>query len=140
MSCSICLENIKNDRKELSCGHLFHKGCIDLWLNKNTNCPYCRKQVSKEFNAKKNYLKYLYLKFNITINDDKIIISKKKLFSNNIKIISLNKIKSVTETPKYGIIIFRYKNKLKKYKFIFRNNNQHSFVNNMKILFDNNIS
>lgn len=62
MSCSICLEELyqpctqetpllknnsqsKNKVVQLSCGHSFHKGCIEPWLNRNSTCPYCRKFI-----------------------------------------------------------------------------------------------
>jgi hypothetical protein len=44
ISCSICLEDYKNndDLKGLKCSHSFHKECIADWLNKNNTCPLCR--------------------------------------------------------------------------------------------------
>ncbi len=47
-SCSICLNSIRRTRgtRELPCGHLFHKVCINQWKNKqiDTTCPMCRKR------------------------------------------------------------------------------------------------
>lgn len=44
-SCAICLQNYKE--KEvltiLFCDHSFHKDCVKIWLEKNNNCPVCRK-------------------------------------------------------------------------------------------------
>jgi len=42
--CSICLEEFKYDEelKKLKCDHIFHKGCLEPWLNKNNKCPICR--------------------------------------------------------------------------------------------------
>jgi hypothetical protein len=42
--CSICLEKfIKGEyKRELTCGHTFHKRCIDKWTKNNNNCPKCR--------------------------------------------------------------------------------------------------
>ncbi len=42
--CSICLEEAQeNDQwKVLNCGHKFHSICIEEWLFKNANCPFCR--------------------------------------------------------------------------------------------------
>jgi hypothetical protein len=43
--CSICLADIENyqlDYKTLSCGHKYHMTCIDIWLQNNNTCPYCR--------------------------------------------------------------------------------------------------
>ena len=44
MDCTICFESI-NERTgsaTLSCGHLFHFGCLARWILKNQTCPYCR--------------------------------------------------------------------------------------------------
>jgi hypothetical protein len=46
-SCSICIEEFKNDTDnkiilKLKCEHLFHKECLDPWLNTNKSCPLCR--------------------------------------------------------------------------------------------------
>lgn len=50
--CSICLgmypdENELTDNEwiSLSCNHAYHKQCIEIWLNKNNICPYCRRYV-----------------------------------------------------------------------------------------------
>ncbi len=41
--CSICLENLKDDKCViLSCEHIYHKVCIKMWLKNNENCPICR--------------------------------------------------------------------------------------------------
>ena len=40
-NCSICLEMYTNYK--LSCGHEFHKECIDKWFSRlNPTCPLCR--------------------------------------------------------------------------------------------------
>nr|KYP73627.1 RING-H2 finger protein ATL2I [Cajanus cajan] len=43
--CSICLADYK-DKEWLKllphCGHLFHRDCIDKWLQVNLSCPMCR--------------------------------------------------------------------------------------------------
>lgn len=43
-TCSICLENIKNNRVEIiNCNHYFHKNCLIEWFQKGKiNCPNCR--------------------------------------------------------------------------------------------------
>ena len=43
--CTICLDKIKNiDKKVLSCNHIFHKNCVDTWLQETPNCPLCRRR------------------------------------------------------------------------------------------------
>ena len=45
--CSICLEDFDVGQKisELPCCHLFHKGCVEQWMQNNHNCPLCRLSV-----------------------------------------------------------------------------------------------
>ena len=48
--CSICLEKLydEENNKEiisLECNHLFHKECVDPWINKNKNCPLCKRNI-----------------------------------------------------------------------------------------------
>ncbi|KAL3633792.1 hypothetical protein CASFOL_022554 [Castilleja foliolosa] len=43
--CSICLSEFepKAEINRLSCGHVFHKPCLEKWLKYwNTTCPLCR--------------------------------------------------------------------------------------------------
>jgi hypothetical protein len=47
--CSICLNDICQDdtvRLLSSCGHSFHRSCIDLWLLRRADCPLCKQSVS----------------------------------------------------------------------------------------------
>ena len=47
-SCSICLEEFKtgDNIKKLNCTHVFHKECLEPWLNNNNrNCPMCRTDI-----------------------------------------------------------------------------------------------
>jgi len=48
-SCPICLDEFEDgiEIKFLWCLHRFHKKCIDQWLEKNTNCPICKKDFSE---------------------------------------------------------------------------------------------
>ena len=46
--CPICLDEFQNndDIRLLICSHKFHKKCIDLWFNKQLNCPMCKSNLS----------------------------------------------------------------------------------------------
>lgn len=48
-NCSICMEhnatNGSQDWRELNCGHVFHRQCIDTWLSSHVQCPNCRRDV-----------------------------------------------------------------------------------------------
>lgn len=46
-TCSVCLEEFKDDDilVKLNCNHIFHKECLEPWLNNNTNCPMCRQNI-----------------------------------------------------------------------------------------------
>ena len=43
--CPICLETFKEDENliQLNCNHIFHLHCIDDWLQRQENCPVCRR-------------------------------------------------------------------------------------------------
>ena len=45
--CSICADKYKEGeyKRELCCSHVFHKKCIDKWLQNNNSCPMCRKNI-----------------------------------------------------------------------------------------------
>ncbi|XP_055803075.1 E3 ubiquitin-protein ligase RHA2B-like [Solanum dulcamara] len=44
--CSICLESMEQDeevRELITCSHVFHRGCLDTWVNDgHVTCPLCR--------------------------------------------------------------------------------------------------
>jgi hypothetical protein len=40
--CVICLKNLHNKIKTLTCCHVFHSKCINTWLFENQSCPICR--------------------------------------------------------------------------------------------------
>lgn len=48
-TCAICLEEFKSDLSvvRLDCNpiHVFHKECIEAWIEKNDNCPNCREPI-----------------------------------------------------------------------------------------------
>ena len=42
--CHICREEYNDNsiyRKNISCGHYFHQGCIDTWYSEKNKCPIC---------------------------------------------------------------------------------------------------
>lgn len=51
-TCSICLEELSpSDGAALlrmDCSHLYHQSCILPWLEKQSSCPYCRREVDQE--------------------------------------------------------------------------------------------
>jgi len=44
--CVICLGGLY-DVRSISCGHTFHKSCIEKWIRKKNNCPICRTLVNE---------------------------------------------------------------------------------------------
>lgn len=44
IECMVCLENLidTDEIRKTICNHIMHSKCIDLWLVKHTNCPFCR--------------------------------------------------------------------------------------------------
>jgi hypothetical protein len=49
IECSICLFELEfgQDCRRLPapCGHIFHKSCIDSWLQVSTHCPMCKRSI-----------------------------------------------------------------------------------------------
>jgi hypothetical protein len=48
--CPICLHEIRPGdvvRQLGSCGHNFHRSCIDLWLLRHADCPLCKRKVKR---------------------------------------------------------------------------------------------
>lgn len=46
MTCAICIEEITTSTQHiLSCGHKFHKSCINLWIPIHLSCPMCRAPI-----------------------------------------------------------------------------------------------
>jgi hypothetical protein len=48
-TCSVCIEKFKEEDvvRELKCKHLFHRDCIDHWLENNIKCPLCREETGR---------------------------------------------------------------------------------------------
>ncbi|KAG2649869.1 hypothetical protein PVAP13_1NG136100 [Panicum virgatum] len=52
--CPVCLEDVRGGervRQVPACRHVFHVGCIDMWLHSHRTCPMCRCVVSPPFQA-----------------------------------------------------------------------------------------
>jgi len=48
--CSICLCTFERGdvvRRLPSCGHTFHRPCIDLWLLRRADCPLCKREAGR---------------------------------------------------------------------------------------------
>lgn len=55
--CSVCLIEFKPDAEinHLSCGHVFHKSCLEKWLKYwNTTCPLCRNHMMAPLESEEN--------------------------------------------------------------------------------------
>lgn len=52
-TCAVCLSDLEVEEvaRKLPCGHYFHKGCIDRWLQRNKRCPLCMHPVDKKFSG-----------------------------------------------------------------------------------------
>ena len=54
--CAICLEKFNSKVKViiLPCIHIFHRSCINDWMEKQKNCPICKFELTKENIEQKN--------------------------------------------------------------------------------------
>ena len=46
--CAICLLDViqlASSTRSLQCGHVFHKTCIEKWIQTRSNCPLCRSDI-----------------------------------------------------------------------------------------------
>jgi hypothetical protein len=59
-TCSICLAELSSaDGAELlrmDCSHLYHQRCLLTWLEKQSTCPLCRREVEEEYVHASNFL------------------------------------------------------------------------------------
>ena len=52
--CSICIDSLYTVNTDVSvtpCGHLFHKTCLESWMQNKRQCPNCKNAIRK--NSKK---------------------------------------------------------------------------------------
>ena len=61
--CCICqlIPNPETCLEEENCGHLFCKCCLDGWLKKSQNCPFCKNIISKRSVKDKNKIIFRHL-------------------------------------------------------------------------------
>jgi len=46
--CSICCDKLYTEKtKKLECKHIFHKKCLDEWLERDNRCPLCRNDIQQ---------------------------------------------------------------------------------------------
>ena len=46
--CAICLQSVEPGEEQATirrCGHLYHRACIERWLDQHDRCPKCRRIV-----------------------------------------------------------------------------------------------
>lgn len=48
--CAVCYDDMLPDGtcKKLKCGHCYHRDCLRKWLEANSKCPYCRKEIDSK--------------------------------------------------------------------------------------------
>jgi hypothetical protein len=55
--CAVCLEAVRGGEKVRrlpACAHMFHVGCIDMWLDSHATCPVCRCHVVPQKGCKES--------------------------------------------------------------------------------------
>jgi len=75
--CSICFnENKKYRNLTCSCGHTFHKKCINKWLKTENTCPLCRKIINNNHQTTQQHTTnmhgdaYIYMPITISVSSD----------------------------------------------------------------------
>lgn len=137
--CPICLDDlpIEGENKKLICGHVFHKKCIDIWLNISTICPLCRTPIpykSNLFIGKYVLIPSLF-KYKIKLNENGLEI---KYLCRLIEIPYI-KIISLTHHLRVFVINYYVENDIKKnIKFKMSSFNMcNNLINSIKIKVNN---
>ncbi|KAK4789610.1 hypothetical protein SAY86_016914 [Trapa natans] len=64
--CAVCMSIVEHgdEIREIQCGHLFHGGCLDRWLELNHwSCPLCRRIVAPPGAVSELRTEVLFFKF-----------------------------------------------------------------------------
>lgn len=72
LECAICLTEFdaNDDVRQFICKHIFHKNCIDIWLQLNAVCPMCRQPVITRYETEDvNYLPTYIQQYNQDSNN-----------------------------------------------------------------------
>ncbi|CAK68896.1 unnamed protein product (macronuclear) [Paramecium tetraurelia] len=100
--CAVCLEQMKKATTKLQkicsvtpCFHIFHSMCLEEWLLRQKNCPFCR----SEFTRKKLIKEYPWLEINTmrVNNSDSTYLSRMK---NNLETVNESQIEFAKQYPK----------------------------------------
>ncbi|CAD8146232.1 unnamed protein product [Paramecium octaurelia] len=100
--CAVCLEQMKKATTKLQkicsvtpCFHIFHSMCLEEWLLRQKNCPFCR----TEFTRKKLIKDYPWLEINTlrVNNTDSTYLSRMK---NNLETVNESQIEFAKQYPK----------------------------------------
>lgn len=84
-TCSICLDDFANSKNklisQLNCSgkHVFHKQCLEVWIEKNDICPLCREPVlDKQWVIRNNksfvLINWISILMNLIMITDTIVI------------------------------------------------------------------
>lgn len=62
--CSICLEHMlcECEVRTLPCNHIFHAGCVGLWLPRAGRCPQCQGEVIEKHEKKEGIWRFSQLR------------------------------------------------------------------------------
>jgi hypothetical protein len=50
LECAICLAKLEAGEPvlKLRCAHIYHRACVEPWLQQSSNCPVCRCDLTRE--------------------------------------------------------------------------------------------
>lgn len=62
-ACTICMEELVVNIKQLPCHHKFHGSCIRKWLYLKQTCPICRSTIVDRLMLVNTHLRVSYIEF-----------------------------------------------------------------------------